>query len=110
MRRGRGRRVWAVRAAVLAGLTAAAAGIAFVLADTGGSATTATTAADPTAPVARFVAAWHGGDYRTMYAQISPAARARISYARFVALYRRAAVVATMRGLHAVGRPRPRPD
>ena len=53
-----------------------------------------------------FVADWHAGDYPGMYALISPHAQARVPYARFVALYRHAAAIATMRGVHATGPPR----
>src|SRR5581483_7468434 len=60
---------------------------------------------DPTAPVGPFVADWHARDYPGMYALISPKARARVSLARFTAFYRRAAAVATMRGLRPVGTP-----
>jgi peptidoglycan glycosyltransferase len=98
---GRGKRAWALRLAVLAAVTAAAAGIAFVI--TSASGTTAPPAsthrADPTTPAGQFVADWHAHDYPGMYALISPQARARVSLARFTALYARAATVATMRGL-----------
>ena len=58
---------------------------------------------DPSEPVPRFAAAWHEGDYRGMYALIAPRDRARVPYSRFVAFYKDAATVATMRGLHQVG-------
>jgi Penicillin binding protein transpeptidase domain/NTF2-like N-terminal transpeptidase domain len=91
-----------VRLAVLVLVGAAVGGAAVVLADTGGRAA-GPAAADPTVPAARFVAAWHAGDYRTMYGLITPAARARVSYDRFVAAYHASAAVATMRGLRAAG-------
>ena len=50
------------------------------------------------------MSAWHAGDFRRMYAEITPKARARVSYTRFVAFYKRSAAVATMHGLHSVGR------
>jgi cell division protein FtsI/penicillin-binding protein 2 len=53
--------------------------------------------------VGQFVADWHAHDYTGMYALISPKARARVSLARFTALYERAAAVATMRGLRPIG-------
>jgi len=104
---GRGKRAWALRLAVLAALTAAAAGIAFVI--TSASGTTAPTSThhhvDPTAPVGQFVADWHAHDYAGMYALIAPKARARVSLRRFTALYVRAATMATMRGLRPVSSP-----
>src|SRR5436853_1762357 len=104
---GRGKRAWALRLAVLAVLTAAAAGIAFVI--TSASGTTAPTSThhhvDPTAPVGQFVADWHAHDYAGMYALIAPKARARVSLRRFTSLYVRAATVATMRGLRAITSP-----
>ena len=53
-----------------------------------------------------FVADWHAGDYAGMYALISPPAKARVSFSRFVSLYKQAAAIATVRGLRAIGRPR----
>ena len=106
---GRGKRVWALRLAVLAVVTAAAAGIAFVIASANGTTTPESTSrhhVDPTAPVGQFVADWHAHDYPGMYALISPAARARISLTRFTAMYGRAASVATMRGLRPTSPPR----
>jgi penicillin-binding protein A len=106
MRPGRGKRVWAARLAVVAVVLAAGAGIAVVL--TGASGSTASghkPTPDPTTPVGPFVAAWHAHDFAGMYALISPSARARVSYAHFVDLYTHAAATATMRGLHATGRP-----
>jgi peptidoglycan glycosyltransferase len=101
---GRGKRVWATRLAVLVVVFAAIAGVAVVLTGARGNAARTTPPPNPLAPVARFVAAWHAGDFHGMYAEISPRARARVSYTRFVALYRHAATVATMHGLHSVGR------
>jgi hypothetical protein len=92
---------------VVAVVLAAGAGVAVVL--TGASGSTAQEhrppPPDPTTPVGAFVAAWHAHDFAGMYALISPTARARVSYAHFVALYTQAAATATMRGLHATGRP-----
>ncbi len=106
MRPGRGKRVWAARLAVVAVVLAAGAGIAVVLAGASGSTAHGhRPPPDPTTPVGPFVAAWHAHDFAGMYALISPSARARISYARFVALYAHAAATATMRGLHATGGP-----
>ncbi|HEY3766435.1 MAG TPA: penicillin-binding transpeptidase domain-containing protein [Gaiellales bacterium] len=98
-----------MRLAVLVAVSAAAAGIALVITSASGSTehTPHHHAADPTIPVGQFLADWHARDYAGMYGLISPQARARVSLARFTALYTRAASVATMRGLHAVGRPRP---
>jgi peptidoglycan glycosyltransferase len=103
MRRGRGKRVWATRLAVLAVVVAAIVGVAVVLTGARGNAAP-TSRSDPVAPVARFVAAWHAGDFSRMYAEIAPRARARVSYTRFVALYKHSAAVATMHGLRPVGR------
>jgi len=103
---GRGKKVWALRAGVLLVVGAAAGGVAAVLAGAAGPSQSAPSPPDPIAPVARFVAAWHAGDFRSMYAEISPRAQARVPYPRFVALYHEAAAVATMRGLHAAGPPR----
>ena len=102
---GRGKGIWATRLAVLVLVVAAIGGVAFVLTGSRGDAAR-TSPSDPLAPVARFVAAWHTGDYHSMYAEISPRSRARVPYSRFVALYRHTAAVATMRGLHSVGRLR----
>jgi penicillin-binding protein A len=103
---GHGKRVWATRFAVLGVVVAAIAGVAVVLTGARGDAarTAGTSPSDPVAPVARFVSAWHGGDFRTMYAEITPSAQARVSFTRFVAFYNRSALVATMHGLHSVGR------
>jgi penicillin-binding protein A len=102
---GRGKRVWATRLVVLGVVVAAIAGVAVVL--TGARGSTAPTAeSDPVPPVARFVSAWHTGDFRGMYAEITPRARARVSYTRFVAFYKRSAAVATLHGLRSVGRLR----
>jgi peptidoglycan glycosyltransferase len=103
---GRGKRAWALRLAVLAAVTAAAAGIAFVITSASGTTTPPASThhhADPTAPVGQFLADWHAHDYTGMYALISPTARARVSLHRFAALYTRAAAVATMRGLRPTG-------
>src|SRR4051812_47971478 len=54
---------------------------------------------DPKAPTRAFTTAWLTGDYRTMYRQLSPAARAQTSYRRFVRSYRRAAATATLKTL-----------
>ncbi len=104
---GRGKRAWTLRLAVLAAVTAAAAGIAFVI--TSASGTTApgsTHRTDPTVPVGQFLADWHAHDYAGMYALVSPRARARVSLQRFSTLYGRAATIATMRGLRPVSRLR----
>ena len=105
---GRGKRVWAVRLAVVVAVAAAAAGVAVVLTMNGasGSAAQGPPPPDPTTPVPAFVADWHAGDYAGMYALISPPAKARVSYSRFVSLYKQAAAIATVRGLRAIGRPR----
>jgi penicillin-binding protein A len=102
---GRGKRVWATRLVVLGVVVAAIAGVAVVLVGARGSAAR-TAASDPVPPVARFVSAWHTGDFRGMYAEITPRARARVSYTRFVAFYKRSAAVATLHGLRSVGRLR----
>jgi len=52
---------------------------------------------DPKVPARLFTSAWLAGDYRTMYRQLSPAARARTTYARFARSYRRAAATATLK-------------
>jgi hypothetical protein len=108
MRSGRRKRVWAARLAVLAAVVAAVTAVAVVIAMNGASGKAAHTppAPDPTTPVPAFVADWHAGDYAGMYALVSPLARARVSYSRFVAFYKNAAVTATVRGLRATGRPR----
>src|SRR5579859_5433174 len=101
---GRGKRAWALRLAVLAAVIAAAAGIALVISSAQGRTTAAPAHhADPTAPAGQFVADWHAHDYAGMYALVTPQVRARVSLARFTALYTRAAAVATMRGLRPVG-------
>jgi peptidoglycan glycosyltransferase len=108
MGQGRRKRVWAARLAVLAAVVAAVTAVAVVIAMNGASGKAARTppAPDPTTPVPAFVADWHAGDYAGMYALVSPLARARVSYARFVTLYKNAAVIATVHGLRATGRPR----
>ena len=104
---GRGKRAWALRLAVLAVVTAAAAGIAIVITSAKGTTTnTSSHHSDPTAPVGQFVADWHAHDYAGMYALLTPRSRVRVSLARFTALYTRAATVATMRGLRPVSPPR----
>jgi peptidoglycan glycosyltransferase len=100
---GRGKRVWATRLAVLGVVVAAIVGVAVVLTGASGNAAR-TSRSDLVAPVARFAAAWHAGDFRSMYAEITPKAQARVSYTRFVAFYNRSAAVATMQGLRPVGR------
>jgi hypothetical protein len=105
---GRGKRKWAARLAVVAAIAAAGAGVAVALTMNGasGSAAQRPPAPDPTAPVPAFVADWHAGDYTGMYSLISPSAKARVSYSRFVSLYKRAGAIATVRGLRTTGRPR----
>lgn len=49
--------------------------------------------------------AWRAGDYRAMYALLTPAAREKTSFARFTATYRDAATTATATRV-ATGRPR----
>jgi penicillin-binding protein A len=103
---GRGKRAWALRLAVLAVVIVAAAGIALVITSAKGTTTNPSSHhADPTAPAGQFVADWHAHDYAGMYALLTPGSRARVSLARFTALYTRAAAVATMRGLRPVGPP-----
>ena len=105
---GRGKRVWVARGIVLAAVVAAGGAIGVVVLT--GAATSIEQGGgpkpDPTAPVPEFAADWHGGDYRGMYALISPHDRARVPYTRFVAFYEAAAKTATMRGLHQVGTAR----
>jgi penicillin-binding protein A len=102
---GRGKRVWVTRGIVLASVVAAGGAIGVVvLTGATGPAKHGAPKADPTAPVPQFASAWHDRDYRRMYDLISPRARARVPYPRFVAFYRQAAKVATMRGLHQVGK------
>jgi peptidoglycan glycosyltransferase len=101
---GRGKRVWVTRGIVLAAVVAAGSAIGVVFL-TGAAGTTSHggPASDPTEPVPRFTGAWHEGDYRGMYALIAPRDQARVPYTRFLAFYKDAARVATMRGLHQVG-------
>jgi transpeptidase family protein/penicillin-binding protein len=102
---GRGKRVWVTRGIVLVAVVAAGGAIGVVvLTGAAGTAKHRGPKADPAAPVPQFAAAWHDRDYRGMYDLISPRARARVPYPRFVAFYRQAAKVATMRGLHQVGK------
>ena len=54
----------------------------------------------------QFASAWTKGDYATMYDDIDPAGRRRISAGRFEAAYRQAARTATESGLKVVGRTR----
>lgn len=91
---------------MLAAVGAAATGIAVVMTGASGKAARRPPPRPATSPVPAFVADWHAGDYPGMYALISPHAQARVPYARFVALYRDAAAVATMHGVHATGPPR----
>jgi len=56
---------------------------------------------------ARFAAAWERGDYATMHALLSDAARERVGLRRFGRAYRRAAQTATLSELRAA---RPRAD
>lgn len=48
---------------------------------------------------ARFTAAWSEGDFTAMYAELNPASRRATSEAEFIAAYREAEEVATLRGL-----------
>src|SRR6185437_10357232 len=106
---GRGKRVWVTRGIVLAAVVAAGGAIGVVVL-TGAAGTIESGGGgpkpDPTAPAPEFVTDWHEGNYRGMYALISPRDRARVPYERFVAFYEDAAKVATMRGLHQVGTAR----
>jgi hypothetical protein len=95
---------------VLAAVVAAAGAIGVVVLTGAAGPTKHGRKPDPAAPVPRFAAAWHDGDYRGMYDLISPRDRARVPYDRFVAFYRQAAKVATMRGLHQVGKARRQGD
>ena len=52
---------------------------------------------DPKVPARIFTSAWLAGDYRTMYRQLTPAARAQTSYRRFVRTYHQAAATATLK-------------
>src|SRR4051794_17447696 len=54
---------------------------------------------DPKTPARAFTTAWLAGDYRAMYRQLSPAARAQTSYRRFVRTYRREAATGTLKTL-----------
>jgi hypothetical protein len=54
----------------------------------------------------QFVSAWTKGDYATMYDDVDPAERERISASRFEAAYRQAARTATETELKAIGRTR----
>lgn len=54
----------------------------------------------------QFVSAWTKGDYATMYDDVDPAERGRISASRFEAAYRQAARTATETELKAIGRTR----
>lgn len=92
---------------MLAAVVAAVTGVAVVMTGASGKAARRPPPDPTTAPVPAFVADWHAGDYAGMYALISPRAQARVSSAHFVALYRQAAVIATMHGLRATGPPRP---
>jgi penicillin-binding protein A len=54
----------------------------------------------------QFVSAWTRGDYATMYNDVDPTERGRISASRFEAVYRQAARTATETELKAIGRAR----
>ncbi len=54
----------------------------------------------------QFALAWTRGDYATMYDDVDPAERGRISATRFEASYRQAARTATESGLTVTGRAR----
>src|SRR5689334_1887152 len=75
-----------------------AAGVAFV-ALRGDPVSLGSSGPDPKAPVRMFTSAWLAGDYRTMYRQLSPAARAATSYHEFQHAYRQAAALGALTGL-----------
>jgi peptidoglycan glycosyltransferase len=54
----------------------------------------------------QFVSAWTRGDYATMYDDIDPVERRRVSASRFEAAYKQAARTATQSGLEVMGRAR----
>jgi peptidoglycan glycosyltransferase len=94
-------RRWLRRAVVIAGgllVCAAAAAIAF-LALNDDPLTIGSSGPDPGQPVQLFTSAWAAGDYRTMYNQLTPAARAATSYRRFVAAYRTADATGSLKSL-----------
>jgi peptidoglycan glycosyltransferase len=96
-----GPRRWLRRALVIAAALAAvavAAGVAYV-ALRGDPVQLGSSGPDPKVPARAFTSAWLTGDYRTMYRQLTPAARARTSYGRFARAYRRAAATATLKAL-----------
>jgi penicillin-binding protein A len=75
-----------------------AAGVAFI-ALRGDPVSLGSSGPDPKAPVRVFTSAWLAGDYRTMYRQLSPAARAATSYHEFQHAYRQAAALGSLTGL-----------
>ncbi len=53
-----------------------------------------------------FAAAWARGDYAAMYSEITPREQSAISASEFAAVYREAAMLATVRALRVAGRVR----
>jgi penicillin-binding protein A len=94
-------RRWLRRSLVIAGglvVCAAAAAIAF-LALNDDPLTVGSSGPDPSQPVQLFTSAWVAGDYRTMYQQLTPAARAATSYRQFAAAYRAADATGSLKSL-----------
>jgi beta-lactamase class D len=90
------RRLLVVGAVVL--VAAAAAAVAYV-ALRGDPVSIGSDGPDPKAPVRIFTAAWAAGDFRTMYSQLTPAARARTRYRAFVRSYRQTAATGSLKGV-----------
>jgi peptidoglycan glycosyltransferase len=76
------------RAAPLAGLALVAFIVGIIVASNSGG--------DERQVVQRYVTAWQRGDYASMYAQLDPSSKGRISEQGFVTAYKHAAAVATM--------------
>ncbi|HEY0389996.1 MAG TPA: penicillin-binding transpeptidase domain-containing protein [Gaiellales bacterium] len=91
--RRRLRRLLVVGAAVLATGAAAVAGY---VALRGAPVSIGSSGPDPRSPVRLFTSAWVAGDFRTMYSQLTPAARAATTYRRFVHTYRQAAATGSL--------------
>ena len=89
------RTLWLRRGLPLGALLAALGLVALVLALTGGP--------DRVGVARRYTQAWARGDFRAMYAQLTPAARRRVGAARFTELHREALATATAQRLGVAG-------
>jgi penicillin-binding protein A len=86
----------------------AGAGVLAAVAFAAGAMVGAGSGPDARTVAERYVRAWEHGDWTAMYRELSPAARHRVSLARFAELHRAALATATAQGLVAGRAERPR--